>query len=60
MLKILQLLENKNRNFYGKFIDYIIKDQDIFMIYFIRKKKFQENCMNIVYKKNGIFYKLKS
>jgi hypothetical protein len=38
---------------FGQFIDYIIKDPDIYMNYFIKKKKFQENFMITVSMKNG-------
>ncbi len=51
---MFQIQENKNQNFYGKYGNYIIKDLDMFMIYSIEKKKYQENYMNIVLMKNGI------
>ena len=38
----------------GIFIKFIIKDHDLFMNFFIKKKKFQKNYTIIVYKKNGL------
>ena len=38
---------------YGKYTNYIIKDQNIFMNYFTSRKKFLETFMNIALEKNG-------